>query len=183
MTKSPSTIALSLRGQFHFQMLLGEHSSDPSQFALERDWFGLPWSANYLYGSLRDDDGEIYTVFRVPEAGGGGRRRFYLQTTLEGDGLRVHEASRNSARSEGFVRSHTDGTTVLESAPSAEGNPFRIEVDATTSTWSEAGAIDLRGTLIDPGLHWHLPHGDEGYYYVSQLYEAEGEILGRKVRG
>ncbi len=183
MTKSRSLTALSDRGQFHFQMLLGEHSSDPRQFALETTWFGLPWSANYLYGSLRDDDGNIYTVFRVPEAGGGGSRRFYLQTTLGGDGLRVHEASRNSARSLGFLRSHTNGTTVLESAPSAEGNPFRIEVDATTCTWSEAGAIDLRGTLIDPGLHWHLPHGDEGYYYVSQLYEAEGEILGRKVRG
>ena len=52
-----------------------------------------------------------------------------------------------------------------------------------TSRWLEAGVIDLRGTLIDPGLHWHLPHGDEGYYYVSQLYDVEGEILGRNVRG
>ena len=114
-------------------MLLGEHSSDPEHVALNTTWFGLPWSAVYFYGTLRDDQGELYTVLRVPEAGGGGRKRFFLQTTLDAHDLHVHPASRHSARNTGFLRSHTDGTTVLETPPDAEGNPFRFEVDTTTS--------------------------------------------------
>lgn len=82
---------LSERGHFHYQLILGEHSSDPAQVALDRHWFGLPWSALYLYGSLRDDEGTLYTVLRVPESGGGGRQRFILHTTLCSDDLRVHE--------------------------------------------------------------------------------------------
>lgn len=183
MTTAQSPRVLPQRGQFHYQMLLGEHSSDPEHVALDTTWFGLPWSAVYFYGTLRDEQGELYTVLRVPEAGGGGRKRFFLQTTLDAHDLHVHPASRHSARNTGFLRSHTDGTTVLETPPDAEGNPFRFEVDATTSCWVETDVMDLRGTLIEPGLQWHLPYGSEGYYYVSQLYDVEGEILGRPVRG
>lgn len=182
-TTADSVKALSQRGHFHYQMLLGEHSSDPAQFALDRTWFGLPWSAVYLYGTLRDDDGELYTVLRAPEHSGGGRKRFYLQTSVDATELRMHAASRRSARNAGFVRAHTDGATVLSSPPDAKGEPFRFEVDATQSAWTESGVIELQGKLVEPGLHWHLPHGEEGYYYVPQLYEAEGEILGRRVRG
>ncbi|MFB1298494.1 hypothetical protein ACAG24_023545 [Mycobacterium sp. pW049] len=174
----------SSRGQLHYQMLLGEHDSDPGQVALPRTWFGLPWSAIYLYGSLRDEEGELYTVLRAPEYSGGGRKRFFLQSTLDGaQDLKVHAASRNSARSTGFVRTHTNGTTSLVSAPDSEGDAFTFTVDSTTSRWTEGAVIDLRGTLVEPGLHWHLPHAEDGYYYVSQLYDVEGEILGRKVRG
>jgi hypothetical protein len=183
MTTANSTAALPRRGQFHYQMLLGDHSCAPELFALDGTSLGLPWSAVYFYGTLRDDRGESYTVLRVPEAGGGGRKRFFLQTTQDADDLRVHPASRHSVRNTGFVRSHADGVTVLASPSQAEGNPFRIEVSATTSRWVEAGVMDLRGTLIEPGLQWHLPHGNEGYHYVSQLYDVEGEILGRPVRG
>jgi len=179
--------SLPSRGDFHLQMLLGEHRSDPAQVAADRSWFGLPWSALYLYGSLRDDQGELYTVLRIPEYNGGGRKRFYLQTTLDAEDLHVHSASRGSSRNTDFVRSHENGTTVIASAPDAERQPFRFEVDATTSTWIEDNAIELSGNLIEPGLHWHLPHqgpdGNDGYYYLSQLYEVEGEILGRHVRG
>jgi hypothetical protein len=182
-TTANSKTVLSPRGQFHYQLLLGEHSSDPAQVASDRTWFGLPWSALYLYGTLRDDDGELYTVLRAPEHSGGGRKRFYLQTTLGTSDLRVHEASRGSARNTGFVRTHSDGTTALSSAPDADGEPFRFQVDATHSVWTETGVMELRGNLIEPGLHWHLPHGEEGYYYASQLYEVAGEILGRPVRG
>ncbi len=178
---------LSGRGQFHYQLVLGEHNSDPAEVAAQRDWFGLPWSALFLYGSLRDDDGQLYTVLRVPERNGGGRKRFYLQTTLGADDLHVHDASRGSARNEGFVRQHRDGVTTIYSPSDADGQPFRFEVDATTSSWSEAGTMELHGTLVEPGLHWHLPSAsggvDEGYYYVSQLYEVRGQILGRDVHG
>lgn len=184
MTATTSTTALPRRGQFHYQMTLGEHDSNPAEVALQQNRFGLPWSAIYLYGSLRDEEGELYTVLRAPERAGGGRKRFFLQSTLDGaDDLKVHSASRSSARSTGFTRSHVDGVTTLASAADAEGDPFAFTVDATASHWIEGDVIDLKGTLVEPGLHWHLPHGDEGYYYVSQLYDVEGTILGRRVRG
>jgi hypothetical protein len=179
-----SVTTLHRRGEFPYQPVLGAHRSDPAEVANDREWFGLPWSALFLYGSVRDDDGELYTVLRRPIASGGGRERFFLQSTLGGESnLRVHRASRGSARNTGFIRSVTDGTMRLDSCPDEPGMPFSVELTATSLEWIERDVMTLHGTLVDPGLHWHLPHGDEGYYYVSQIYEIEGEIFGRRVSG
>ncbi len=172
------------RGEFPCQPVLGAHRSDPAEVAKEREWFGLPWSAVFLYGSVRDDDGELYTLLRRPTAGGGGRERFFLQSTLGDDsGLRVHRASRGSARNAGFVRSVIDGALRLNSSPGETGLPFSLELTGTSLEWIEQDVMTLRGALVEPGLHWHLPHGDDGYYYVSQIYEIDGEIFGRHVTG
>ena len=176
--------ALKPRGAFPYQPVLGAHRSDPAQVALDREWMGLPWSAFFLYGSVRDEQGELYTLLRRPVAHGGGRERFFLQSTLGGEtNLRVHPASRGSVRNTGFVRSFADGTMQISSAASEPGLPFSVEITDTTFEWVEQDVMSLRGTLVQPGLHWHLPHGDEGYYYVSQIYEVEGEILGQRVMG
>lgn len=172
------------RGEFPFQPVLGAHRSDPAEVANDRAWFGLPWSAFFLYGSVRDDEGELYTLLRRPIAGGGGRERFFLQTTRGGaTNLRVHGVSRGSARNADFVRTVGDGMMRIDSATTDPGSPFSVEITDTAFEWVEDGVMTLRGRLVEPGLHWHLPHGDDGYYYVSQIYEVEGEILGSRVSG
>jgi hypothetical protein len=101
----------------------------------------------------------------------------FLQSTLNDEpNLRVHRASRGSARNTGFIRSVTDGALRLDSHPDEPGMPFSVELTSNTFEWIEQDVMTLHGTLVNPGLHWHLPHGDEGYYYVSQIYEIEGEI-------
>jgi len=172
------------RGEFAYQPVLGAHRSDHAEVANDRSWFGLPWSALFLYGSVRDDEGELYTALRRPIAGGGGRERFFLQTTRHGaTDLRVHPASRSSARNAGFSRSVTDHAMRIESAADDPGLPFSVVVSDTGFEWVEQDVMTLRGTLVEPGLHWHLPFGDDGYYYVSQIYEVAGEILGSRVSG
>jgi hypothetical protein len=71
----------------------------------------------------------------------------------------------------------------MNSAADQPGLPFSLEITDTAIHWIEEGVMNLRGTLLEPGLQWHLPHTDRGYYYVSQLYEIEGEILGKRVVG
>jgi hypothetical protein len=172
------------RGEFPYQPVLGAHRCDPAEVGNDREWFGLPWSALFLYGSVRDNHGELYTLLRRPLAGGGGRERFFLQSTLGGEtDLRIHRASRDSVRNAGFVRSVVDGTLHIGSSPTEQGNPFSVEITDTGFEWVEQEVMHLRGELVEPGLHWHLPHADDGYYYASQIYEVGGEILGREVRG
>ena len=173
------------RGEFPYQPVLGAHRCDPAEVGNQREWFGLPWSALFLYGSVRDSDDELYTLLRRPLAGGGGRERFLLQSTLGGEkNLRIHRASRESARNTDFIRSLPDnGSLHIGSSPTEPGNPFSVDVTETEFVWVEQNVMHLRGRLVEPGLHWHLPHADDGYYYASQIYEVDGEILGRDVRG
>ncbi len=50
-------------------------------------------------------------------------------------------------------------------------------------SWFEDGAMDIRGRLVKPGMHWYLPGRDAGMYYVANIFEMQGTILGKKVRG
>jgi hypothetical protein len=58
-----------------------------------------------------------------------------------------------------------------------------VTADARSFRWIEDGVLALEGTAVPPGLHWHLPDPTQGMYYLSQIYEVEGTLLSREVRG
>jgi hypothetical protein len=158
----------------------------------ERSYFGLAPEATYVYGTCRDDAGEIATMMRrIPFAGaaspvhdGEVRRslgsRLVLMRTDE-DEYQLSPAGRRSASADG-VHGVVDGDTACFDSV-AEGAPFRVRFSPESFTYEEQGAIDLRGRLIGPGLHWFLPGRDSATYYVSQIYQVEGTVLGREARG
>ncbi|WP_322761840.1 hypothetical protein [Frankia sp. Cr2] len=171
------------RGEFDYRTVVGPHRADPDEIALDVPLLGLPLSTTYLYGTLRDLEGDLFSAMRRIYAGNGGRERFLLQSTIDNTDLKVHPASRHSARATGVTRGTQDGTFRFESDPAAEGEPFHIEATATAFTWTEGDTLDLTGRLVPPGTQWHLPARERGMAYLSQLYEVEGTILGREVGG
>jgi hypothetical protein len=117
-------------------------------------------------------------------SGDGGRERLLVQSTLDGtETLRIHPAGAKTARSTGWQKDFRDGVFHLESAASGSEAPFRLVSDGTTLEWIEEGTLDVRGSLVPPGLHWYLPGRDKAMYYASQLFELEGVILDHPVRG
>ncbi len=145
--------------------------------------FGLPFSQTFIYGSVRDGEGTMWTPMRRLAAGDGGRERLLLQTDLDSDAIHIHRAGRRSASSLGVRRTLVGDALCLESDPEAEGAPFSVHADAETFRWVEEGTLALDGTAVPPGLHWHLPDRRRGMYYLSQIYEVTGTILGREVQG
>jgi len=71
----------------------------------------------------------------------------------------------------------------VDTDPAEPGSPFRIRANGQKFRWIEEGVLDLEGVAVPPGLRWHLPDRLKGMYYLSQIYEVEGTILGRAVRG
>jgi hypothetical protein len=63
------------------------------------------------------------------------------------------------------------------------GRPFHVTWTPEECSWIEEGSMDIRGRLVKPGMQWYLPGRDAGMYYVANIFEMEGTILGKPVRG
>jgi hypothetical protein len=155
---------------------------NPADYADAQPMLGLPLSQTFFYGTVRDADDNIWNPMRRFTAGGG-PERLLLQTNRERESIGIHRGGRNSASCEG-ARRWLDGDDVrFEPRPDASGQPFEIRASTQRLSWVERDVFELHGTAVPPGLHWHLPDRDQGMYYISQIYEVEGEILGNEVRG
>jgi hypothetical protein len=175
--------AASRRQDFDWRCVVGAVDTDPADYASGTPVLGLPMSQTFLYGSVRDGDGTIWTPMRRFAAGDGGAERLLLQTDLGSDALHVHRTGPRPAPSRGVRRGLDGEAVVFESDPAAPGPPFRIRANGQKFRWTAEGVLDLEGVAVPPGLHWHLPDRVRGMYYLSQIYEVEGTVLGREVRG
>jgi hypothetical protein len=176
------------RGDFGWQPLASAFEPTIEDMLSDRAYFGMVPEALYLWGTFRDDAGEIYCPMRRIPAGlqtdaKDTRRRFYLCTTLDhSDGMHMHPIGRESAPNDGFTKTLENDRVHWRSVP-GRANSFHVTWSPEECSWTEQGAIDVRGKLVKPGMHWYLPGRDAGMYYVANIFEMEGTILGRKVRG
>lgn len=175
------------RGNFGGKAVVGPHQPSASAMIDERTYFGLPRERTFFYGSLRDADGNLYEVVRgVAGKGFGGLNTLFVQSSAGKDTLHVIPAiGAAAATSEGAVAALEGGDAVWRSAPGAKGKPFRFSMsaDGGAAAWFEQDVLDVKGTLMGPGLQWHVPDPDGSEFYVSQIYEMRGTILGKAVRG
>ncbi|CAB4364144.1 MAG: hypothetical protein F2681_09055 [Actinobacteria bacterium] len=171
------------RGQFDWSCVAGALEMRPSDYLGTEPILGLRPSQTFVYGSVRDGDGNIWSPMRRFMSGDGGHEKLLLQTNADSDAMHVNRASKHSATGFGVQRSFADGVVQFANDPDAQGQPFAISVTADTFHWVEDGVLELTGTAVKPGLHWHLPDTNKGMYYVSQIFEVEGRILDKEVRG
>ncbi len=177
------------RGDFGWQPLASAFEPTLEDMMSDRSYFGMLPEALYLWGTFRDEDGEIHCPMRriparMPGAAKDTRRRFYLCSTLgHEDGMHMHAAGRTSVPNDNCRRTLEADRIHWRSDPAQPGNPFHVTWTPDDCNWVEEGAMDVRGRLVKPGMHWYLPGRDAGMYYVANIFEMEGTILGRKVRG
>jgi hypothetical protein len=175
------------RGDFEWQPVVGTFEPTAEDMHADRSYFGMLPEALYLWGTLRDDEGDLHTIMRrIPhrDEPGGSRRRLIIQSTIGGtDHLAMHAIGREAAPNDGFQRTLEGDRVRWTSAPDAPGRPFEVWWESGWCGWREEGTFDLNGTMVRPGLHWYLPGRDAGMYYVANIFELEGEIFGRHCRG
>ena len=178
------------RGDFGWQALASAFEPTLEDMMSNRSYFGMPPEALYLWGTLRDENGDIYCPMRRIPAGLSSdakdtRRRFYLCTTAGHDeqGMNMHPIGKQSAPNDGFSKTLEGDRIHWRSHPQQRGNAFHVTWTPEECSWKEEGAMDIKGKLVKPGLHWYLPGRDAGMYYVANIFEMEGVILGKKVRG
>jgi hypothetical protein len=103
------------RGDFGFQQLVGPHQVTGAAMAGSRGFFGLQLSKSSPFGSVRDEDGNIYSFVRSLLAPGGTpnpTKFFYLNNHVDGVNLRMdHEKMARQALTPMPVQT-LDGDTV-----------------------------------------------------------------------
>jgi hypothetical protein len=175
------------RGDFGGQAVVGPFKPDAVSMDSDEPLFGMPPEALYLWGTLRDAEGDLHTVMRrIPHDGKPtSRRRLVVQSTIGGaDCLRVHPCGKHSAPHVGTIRELIDDDTIeWRSDPDADGAPFRARWANGICDWIENGTFGLHGTLIGPAMQWYVPGRRASMAYIATIYQVEGSIFDRRCRG
>jgi hypothetical protein len=167
------------RGDFGFRPLVDIYTPRLEDMHPQATRFGLPLQGIWAYGALRGEEGNLYGLYRKlvgPLTSGLG-----LMALRDGV-LRVDPASVRAARG-AITRRIDPDVHVYEGQPMPGEQPFALRVDDTTMGWSEGDIMSIEATLGGPGFQVYMPGRTESAFYASQLYRAEGTILGKPVRG
>lgn len=97
---------------------------------------GLQREGGYVWGTLRDDQGTLYSTMRriaavPPKATADGRQslggKHILFGSGEGDGMTMRKQARNAVDSAVLTKTLTgDNTVTIASVPGAEGKPMEL---------------------------------------------------------
>lgn len=175
-------------GEFAFQPVAGAFEPTLESMASTEKLMGMNPEGLYLWGTLRDEDGNMYCPMRripydLPGAKKDTRRFFFLQHNVGAEHFVLDKIGRGSAPNDGHSFGREGDKIVWRSHPEAPGQPWRAEWTPETCRWVEEGAMDIRGTLVKPGLQWYIPSASAAMSYVACIFQMEGEILGKAVRG
>jgi hypothetical protein len=180
------------KGDFGWASLAGGRAVVPSEYVANRPYFGLEREAGYLWGTLRDEDGNPLTFMRrIPEpAAEGGTAaassgslpdKLLICAAWDGAEDMVLRKEARTAPAAGDITRTLDGDRVIFRADTE--NPMQLTLSAKDAAWSEDGVIDVAGPQVGPGLQWYLPGADAGIYYPTTTWQVEGTALGRPVKG
>lgn len=166
-------------GDFGGTCLIGEFTPGPELLLPTSSVFGIPKSASYLYGTWHDADGVMYRALRGV-------------TAAESDFAFLFSAAGGSqlARLDlpifrGPVEVvHLDASVTFRSADGGGSEQFAFEHEPELCHWSDGTELDVRGTLLGPGMQWYHPWREGGGCYTASMkYASEGTFLGREVTG
>lgn len=161
-----------------------------------RVYYGLFPEAFFIYGTVRDAAGNMYTMARrIPygppvahsEKGEERKamgRRLMFQTNRGDEHLRFKvDILKASGTSDDPRVERVGGCIRFSSVAQARGGPWQARVSENTLAWQEDGVLSLEVEVVRPALQWYLIDRDESTLYGSMMYEARGEVLGEPVRG
>lgn len=192
-TETLAVVSPNRSGTFDCQALASGRTFDARDFVTNDPILGLCREGGYVWGSLRDDQGTLYSTMRriaatPPGTSADGRQslggKHILLGTGAGDGMTMRKEARHAVDSAALsaTLSGDNGVTIASRA-GADGQPMELVLDPDTFSYRETGTIDVTGTLVVPPLQWYLPGRDSALLYLSQTWLVKGEVLGRPARG
>jgi hypothetical protein len=191
---TPTLTTLGPTGTFNHGALASGRDFDPQDFVTNESILGLEREAGYLWGTLRDEDGTLYSTMRrvaqtPPGARDDGRsslggKLIVVSSGTGREGLQLRKEPRYAVDSALVDIELTDpDTATLASPPDADGNPMRLVLSKDDFSYREEGVIDMSGTLAVPPLQWYLPGRDASLLYITQTWLVDGVILDKPARG
>jgi hypothetical protein len=182
-------------GSFDCAALASGRGFDASEFiATAGPLPGLEQEAGYIWGTVRDDDGTLYSVMRriTPAASSTesdgrkslGGKLIVLSAEPGADAMEMRREPRGAADSADISGTLIDeNTACLSSSAGAAGRPMRLVLGTDDFSYREDDVIDVTGRLAVPPLQWYLPGPKASLLYTTQTWQVDGELTGKHVRG
>jgi hypothetical protein len=194
-TPTPTLTSTDRAGTFNSRALAAGRAFDPADFVTDEPILGLTREAGYVWGTLRDEDGTLYSTMRriAPPAVGaendgrsslGGKLIVVSSGTERGPGLQLRKEPRYAVDSAAISIELTDpNTATMSSAPDAPGNPMQLVLNPDNFRYVEHDVMDFSGRMVVNPLQWYLPGRDASLLYITQTWLVDGILLGKPARG
>jgi hypothetical protein len=178
------------RGSFGHKVLLGHYAQQIEDFLPTSTPFGLGQNG-WLYGTLRDEDGKMYILLRTL-SGAEWTGNLRIQSSRDTDQIVTLPETYRTYKGDCIVSPDAESVTWRSAArPSDSGAPeakdavwdFDYRQTIEGATWREGDILDLRSTLLRPGMQWYDPSVEQQGFYGLNVHKAEGTLLGKPVRG
>ena len=165
---TPTLTSTDRTGSFYSGALASGRVFDPADFVTGESILGLQREAGYVWGTLRDEDGTLYSTMRriAPPAAGpddgrsslGGKLIVVSSGTDRGPGLQIRKEPRYAVDSSAIGIELTDANTAtMSSAPDAPGQPMKLVLSQDDFHYVEEGVMDMSGRMVANPLQWYLP--------------------------
>jgi hypothetical protein len=181
-------------GSFDHTALASGRRFDARELVDDEPVLGLTREAGYIWGTLRDNDGVLYTTMRRIAASGPQAREdsrqslagklLVMSSETGQEGLALRREPRSAVDSSDIVTALTDQNIVtVSSDPAAAGRSMRLVLSENDFCYAEDGVIDVSGAIVVSPLQWYLPGRHASLLYLTQTWLVDGTILGKPARG
>ena len=160
--------------------LIGECDFAAELLLPQTTYLGLQKAGSYLYGTLRDEDGNLLRMLRAVDAAQSTLRSLYVAEA--GGQLQRHSKSEEMWCGPTVIA--LDGNAVEFSAMFPEAKEtFRFIHNPGACTWDEPGVLAVTGVMVGPAVQWFNTWRGGGCLSATAKYRASGIFLDRPVQG
>jgi hypothetical protein len=150
---------------FGGQCLAGACVFDASLLLPSSSFLGLPKAASYLYGTWRDDEGNLLRALRGVRSDSSTFR--FLFVSRPGHQIERHEAADRDLFAGPIAIEESGSAVTFSSAGTSSAAEFDYRHEVDRCSWSEGAFLDVSGSLIGPGLQWFNPWPGGGCFYSA----------------
>ena len=160
--------------------LVGECTFAADLLVPSTSYLGLQKSGSYLYGTLRDNDGNLLRMLRAVEAEKSVMRSLFVAEP----GAQLKRHARSDEMWCGPTTIARDGDTVVFSSIGGdEAARFRFVHTPDGCTWDDAEVLSVAGFAIGPAVQWFNTFDGGACLSATAKYLVDGMFLGRAVHG
>jgi hypothetical protein len=166
-------------GDFLGNCLVGECHFDAELLLPSSTYFGLPKAASYVYGTWRDEQGNLLRALRGLEKEASNFT--FAFEALAGRQLAC-DPSVNAALYRGPIDISRMASDVTFAADEGEDH-FAFQHHRASCSWSDGDILRIIGAQIAPAIQWFNPWPEGGCFSATAKYRSSGQFLGRNVEG
>ena len=167
-------------GDFLGHCLVGECCFDAELLLPTSTYFGLPKAASYLYGTWRDEQGNLLRALR-------GIDHNSSEFAFVFEAIPGGQLQRSPETESGLYRGLLDIIRADEDVVfDAKEHPelFSYRHQPSSCAWKDGDILDVTGSQFAPAIQWFdsWPKGG-GCFSATAKYRSQGQVLGRAVQG